>query len=119
MTGGVFMIDQNLFLTMAQGEIENTNLFPFPFWMHVTFAAIALVFFAFRFFFDKKPYQLIFAAAVPFSLTLWASESRTWFYIVGAIELVLILLALISTFIFKDKKPAETPAAEDKNDPEE
>ena len=73
------MFNTDLLVTLSQAEVENTNLFPFPFGMHITFAVISLFFFVYRFFTDKKPYQIIFAVAVPLSLTLWASESRKWF----------------------------------------
>ncbi|MBR6069634.1 MAG: hypothetical protein IKP78_03445 [Ruminococcus sp.] len=122
------MIDFNMLTTLSEAEIENPNLFPFPFGMHITFAIVGLLFFLFRFVTDKKPYQLIFAFAIPFSLTIWLSESRAWFYALGAIEGMLILCALITTFIFKDKpeeKPAEparaeaAPAADDDEDDDE
>ena len=77
--------------------------------MHLIFATVALIFFVYRFASDKKPYQLIMAVAIPFSLTIWLSENRTWFYIVGAVELILVIAALISTFIFKDKPQEEAP----------
>ena len=110
------MIDMNMLATLAEGEIENPNLFPFPFAMHITFAVIGLLFFLFRFINDKKPYQLIFAFAIPFSLTIWLSESRAWFYTLGAVEAVLVLCALVTTFIFKDKpedKPSVSGAAKE------
>ena len=109
------MIDINMLTTLSEAEIENPNLFPFPFGMHITFAIVGLLFFLFRFVTDKKPYQLIFAFAIPFSLTIWLSESRAWFYALGAIEGMLILCARITTCIFKDKpeeKPAEPAKAE-------
>lgn len=113
------MFDMDMLLTMAESEVENTNLFPFPPSMHLIFAAVALIFFVYRFVSDKKPYQLIMAVAIPFSLTIWLSESRTWFYIVGAIELAAIIAALITTFIFKDKPWEEAPAGSGENEAEE
>ena len=111
------MLDPRILSTMAESEIENPNLFPFPFGMHITFAVIGLLFFIYRFITDKKPYQLIFAFAIPFSLTLWLSDSRAWFYTLGAVEAVLVIGAFITTFIFKDKpeeKPAEAVKAVEK-----
>ena len=104
------MIDINMLTTLSEAEIENPNLFPFPLEMHIGFAVVGLIFFLYRFITDKKPYQLIFAFAMPFSLTIWLSESRAWFYTLGAVEAVLIICAFITTFIFKDK-PEEQPAA--------
>lgn len=97
------MIDINMLSTLSEAEIENANLFPFPFSMHLGFAIVGLIFFLFRFVTDKKPYQLIFAFAIPFSLTIWLSENRAWFYTLGAVEAVLTICAFITTFIFKDK----------------
>ena len=109
------MLNTDLFVTLSQAEVENTNLFPFPFGMHITFAVISLLFFVYRFFTDKKPFQIILAIAIPFSLTLWASESRTWFYIVGAIALVLLLAAFVSTFFFKNKPETTQTASAENN----
>ncbi|MBR3421707.1 MAG: hypothetical protein IKG98_06560 [Ruminococcus sp.] len=103
------MIDINMLTTLSEAEIENPNLFPFPLSMHVGFAIVGLIFFLYRFITDKKPYQLIFAFAIPFSLTIWLSESRAWFYTLGAVEAVLVICAFITTFIFKDK-PEEQSA---------
>ena len=106
------MIDMNMLTTLSEAEIENPNLFPFPLSMHVGFAIVGLIFFLYRFITDKKPYQLIFAFAIPFSLTIWLSESRAWFYTLGAVEAVLVICAFITTFIFKDKpeEPSAVPA---------
>ena len=118
------MIDINMLTTLSEAEIENPNLFPFPFGMHVGFAIVGLIFFLYRFVTDKKPYQLIFAFAIPFSLTIWISENRAWFYTLGAVEAVLVLCAFITTFIFKDKPEeasaksaeADAPAEDDEAD---
>ncbi|MDE5855339.1 MAG: hypothetical protein K2H19_09825 [Ruminococcus sp.] len=81
----------------------NESLFPFPFPLHLIFCAIGLFFFIYRFATDKKPFQLIMALAIPFSLSLWISDSRTWFYAVGLIELILTLIAFITSIVFRNK----------------
>ena len=86
----------DIFTLTQQAEIENPTLFPFPFNMHLIFACLATVFFVYRFATQKLPYQLIMAIAIPASLLIWVSESRTLFYAVGIIELVLILSALVT-----------------------
>lgn len=94
----------NTLLTLSQAaEIEQPSLFPFPFKIHVIFSCLAVIFFAFQFIREKKPYQLILGIAIPFSLVIWLSENRTLFYAIGIIEAVLLLSAFITTFIFKDK----------------
>ena len=96
-------------------ELSNNDmpsLFPFPIHLHVIFAVIAAVFFVYRFITDRRIFQLIMAIAVPFSLTLWISDNRTWFYAVGIIELILLLVAFISSFIDGGKKDKEKSATE-------
>ncbi len=98
----------DLFLTMAQTtEIEQTSLFPFPFSLHLIFCCISLIFFVYRFIREKSPYQIIMAVAIPFSLIIWLSESKTLFYMVGIVESVLLLSAFITSIVFK-KKTTET-----------
>ena len=101
----------DMFSTIAQiSDTENPTIFPFPFAMHITLAVISVIFFTYRFMVQKKPFQLIFAVAVPLSLLLWVSNNKTLFYTIGAIELVLILLAFITSIVCKPKKE-ETAAA--------
>lgn len=106
----------NMLTNLAQiSDAENPTIFPFPFPMHIAIVIISVIFFGFRFAVQKKPYQLIFAIAVPISLLLWVSNNKTLYYTVGIIELILILLAVISTFVFKPKKAeAVAAAAEEK-----
>ncbi len=103
----MFNPDFLLTLSATTSEIENANLFPFPFGLHLAFCAIALIFFGWRFSVQKKPFQVIFAIAIPLSLAIWLNDSKTWFYIIGLVELILILAALVSCFIFKGKVPEE------------
>ncbi len=95
--------DKTIRNSNASGSLESGNLFPFPFSLHLIFCIVGLIFFIYRFATDKKPFQLIMAVAIPFSLTLWISSSRTWFYIVGAIELILILVAFVTSIAFRNK----------------
>ncbi|MBR5514507.1 MAG: hypothetical protein IKV85_11080 [Ruminococcus sp.] len=106
------MFNPNLFQLLEVKPIENPNLFPFPFELHIGFSIVAFVFFMLRYFFDKRPFQLIFALAIPFSLTLWLSDNKIWFYTVGAIELLLIVIAIISDIIYKAKHPELKGTAE-------
>ena len=45
------------------------------------------------------------AVAIPFSLTIWLSDSRTIFYAVGIVEFVLLIAAFISSIIYNKKHP--------------
>lgn len=102
----------NFIVTMAQtADVEQTNLFPFPFKTHIIFCFIAVVFFIMQFFREGKPYQAIMGVAIPFSLVIWLSDSRTLFYAVGITEAVLLLLAFVTAIIFRNKN--KTTAAEE------
>lgn len=92
-------------ITMAQtAEVEQPGLFPFPFGLHLGFCCIALVFFVLRFIKEKLPYQLIMAVAIPASLIIWISDSKTLFYGVGIAELVLIIAAFVTSIVFRKKE---------------
>ncbi|MBQ8960455.1 MAG: hypothetical protein IJ071_04465 [Ruminococcus sp.] len=100
------MFTPSSILFMAQ-EVEQPVLFPFPFGMHIIFALFSLVFFGWRFKTDKRPYQLIMAIAIPFSLILWLSDSRTVYYFVGIAEGIFLLAALVTAIIFRKKDDPE------------
>ena len=105
------MILNDLLFTLAQtSDIDQPTLFPFPFGMHLGFAIISLLFFVYRFKDDRRPYQLIFAIAIPLSLAIWLSDKRTLFYIIGLLELLLIIAALVTAIVFR------TPAADEADD---
>lgn len=106
----------DLFVTMAkQAETTDPGLFPFPYGIHLMFSLVAVVFFGYRFYTQKRPFQLIMALAIPLSLVLWLSESKPFFYTIGIIELVLILAAVVTSFIFKAPSD-KSSGAEDEND---
>lgn len=100
---GEIMINSDIFMTMATNQMESPSFFPFSMPLHITFCVIALVFFVYRFITDKKPFQLIMAITIPLSLTLWISNNRTWYYILGLIELILLVAAFVTSIIFRKK----------------
>ncbi len=109
----------NMLTSLAQiSDTENPTIFPFPFELHLALAVISLIFFSYRFAVQKKPFQLIFAVAVPLSLLLWVSNNKTLFYTIGIIELILLLIAFF-TSIFVKPKTAEEKAPSDKKDKED
>lgn len=109
------MFIPDFFTGLAMINAENPNLFPFPFKLHLIFSIIAFVFFIIRFTFDKKAYQAILAVAIPFSMTIWLSENKVWFYIVGIIELILLCVAFISTIVYKSRHPQPTEEKTEKS----
>lgn len=114
------MIFTDIFSTAALlAESETPNLFPFPFPFHLVFAVFSFIFFIVSFFRYRKPYQLLFAVGIPLSLLLWlAEENRNLYYGVGILELIILLLALITSIICKPKKKEEPSAAEAKPEAE-
>lgn len=98
----------NILTIMELTKTENPSLFPFPAPLHIGFVIVAVIFFLFRFFTDKRPFQLIMAIAVPLSLILRLELSRQVSYTVGAIELLLLVAAAVTSVVFK-KKNTEAP----------
>lgn len=96
---------------MNTNEIVQPNLFPFPFPMHLIFACVALFFFVILYIRHKKPYQFIFAFAIPFSLSIWLSNNRNFFRFVGTVELILIILAIVSSIVWNHKHKNDAEAA--------
>lgn len=107
----------DFFALAQQAEVESPSLFPFPFRLHLIFACIGAIFFAYRFYTQRRPFQLIMAVAIPFSLAVWLSDSRTVFYGVGIAETVLILAAIVTSFIFK--APRDEEKADESGDDKE
>lgn len=92
----------------------NNNIFPLPFTVHLVFSCIAFLFFIFQFTRVKHKYQLIMAVAIPATLLLYVNSSKTWFYILGIAEFILMAGALITAIIEKRKEKAS--AAEQTNE---
>lgn len=102
---------------MAQiGNADQPGLFPFSFKIHVIFSCIAFVFLLFQFIRQKRPYQAIMAVAIPASLIIWLSESRTLFYGVGIMEIVFLLAALVTSIVFRDKSEEKGSKSDDKQE---
>lgn len=113
-------------ISVIAARVSDTpTLFPFPFKIHLIFSIVAFVFFLWRFAGNKRPYQLIMAVAIPLSLVIWASDNRVLFYSIGIAEAVLLLAALVTSFIFKDEEEKKADSVEysseesDNNDPDD
>lgn len=105
------MFFTDMFISIAKiSDASNPTIFPFPAWMLIGLAAASLIFFGYRFAVQKKPFQLIFAIAPLIALLLLFSESKKIFYGVGIVELILILIAFVSSIVYKPKTTEETPA---------
>ena len=84
------------------------NTFPLEFSKHIMFCIIGGVFFLFQYYRQGFKYQLISAASIAGTLLLYINDSETWRYIVGIIELLLIILVFIT--MSKEKKKTENQA---------
>ena len=98
-----------LSIAAISADAEAPTLFPYPLPFHATFAIIATLFFGISFVRLRRPYQLLLAIAVPFSLLLWlADNNRIFYYAIGVVELLLIAAAFLSSIFLKPKKDNET-----------
>lgn len=116
------MFNFDFLTTMELTEVDNPSLFPFPAPLHIGFVIVAVIFFVFRYFTNDKPFQLIMAIAVPLSLVLRLDLSRQGFYIVGAVELLLLIAAAVTSVVFKGKdtdQPETAAEGASENAPEE
>ncbi len=119
----------DMIVTLSQQtEMVQPELFPFPFKSHLIFCCIGFIFLAYRFYVQRKPYQLIMAFALPISLMVWISEKKSIYYAMGIIELVLIAAAIAVTIVYNvrhpkkkknDEESAETPNENEDADSEE
>ncbi len=91
----------------------DASTFPVPFSYHLVFCIVAVIFFVIQFIRLKRPYQLVLAAAIAASLLIYVGDphNRTWFHIVGVIEVVLLLGAIVLSIIGRIRgRKAGTPA---------
>ncbi|MCQ2408590.1 MAG: hypothetical protein MJ065_08735 [Oscillospiraceae bacterium] len=87
------------------------NVFPISFEKHLGFSIIAAVFFLLQFARTKRWYQLVLAAAIPLSLLIYvAPENEKYFYGIGIMEGILLLLALLLNIV-QSRKTAKEEAA--------
>ena len=110
---GYHIMNYDFLTTLTQTEVEKVSLFPYPVKLHVIFCIIAFAFFMLRFIRHKRIYRLILAVAMPISLLIHISDSKMLYYVIGAVELVLLLTAFISSFFDKhvDEEGKEPAAA--------
>ena len=108
--------NDTIFTLTQQADAEKPSLFPFPFTLHLIFVCISVLFFAYRYIAQKRPYQAIMSVAVLTSMSIWLSDSRKLYYGIGIIELSLIVVALITAIIFKAPPVTDDEEASDEDD---
>ncbi len=111
--------NDTIFTLTQQADAEKPSLFPFPFSLHLIFVCISVLFFAYRYIAQKRPYQAIMSVAVLTSMAIWLSDSRKLYYGIGIIELSLIVIALITAIIFKAPPVTDDEEASDEDDEDE
>lgn len=95
----------DMIVTLSQQtEMVQPELFPFPFKSHLIFCCIGFIFLAYRFYVQRKPYQLIMAVALPISLMVWMSDKKSIYYAMGIIELALIAAAIVLTIVYNVRR---------------
>ena len=76
------------------------NQFPITQDKHLIFCIIATLLFLLQFIRTKHLYQLVMAIAIPASLLIYVKpDNQAWYYGVGILEAVLLLLALILNIV--------------------
>lgn len=94
--------------------MENT-IFVISTQKHIIFCAVACLFFLAQFIRLRNKYQLSMTAAIAASLLVYVSDNKTWFYCVGILEAVLLVLSAVLLFVDRKKinqQKEQTPPAD-------
>lgn len=91
----------------------SSSMFPLPFPVHLVFSIIACAVFAFQFIRVRRAYQLVAAVAIPASLLIHVNSGKTWFYTIGILEGVLIVLAAVFMIAGSIKRKADSKNDQD------
>ncbi len=89
----------------------NTNTFPLSFTQHLIFVVIAVIFLGLQFARQRNWYRPVVMAAMAGSLLIYVREGMVWYYSVGVLELVLMLVAGV-LYILQGRKLAKAEKAE-------
>lgn len=91
----------------------DATTFPISMTWHMTFCALACIFFIIQYVRTKKSYQLLIAVAIPASLCIYiCPDSRSLFYTVGVFEAVILAGAIVFAFIERFRRKQETADTE-------
>lgn len=99
----------------------DNSFFPISMTMHIILALLALLVFGMQFIRYRKSHHLILAIALPCTLLPYLTDNQTFFYTIGVFEgVALILAAILSQTIDRDKEEAaEDASGEESDDTEE
>ena len=97
----------HLLTASLAADAEAPTLFPFPFSFHLTFVIIATIFFGVSFARMKRPYQILLALGIPFSLLIWVADAynnRILYYVIGVVEFLILASAFLTSIFLKPEK---------------
>lgn len=80
----------------------NSTVFPIPMDSHIIFCVISVIFFAIQYIRFKHTYHLILGIAIPATLLIYANSNEFFFFGVGVLEAILMILTCV--FVIKQKK---------------
>ncbi|MCQ2434870.1 MAG: hypothetical protein MJ062_06505 [Oscillospiraceae bacterium] len=89
----------------------DVSVFPMGMEKHIIFCAAAAVFLLIQFIRTKYWYELVLAVTLPLSLLVYVNDSESWFYFVGILEAVLLILAFVVYCIQYSKEKKKEKAA--------
>ena len=91
----------------------DATTFPISMTWHMTFCALACIFFIIQYVRTKKSYQLLMAVAIPASLCIYiCPENTSLFHAVGVFEAVVLVGAIVFAFIERSRRKQETEDTE-------
>lgn len=117
--GDIMNFSDAFLMLLQQTSVEKPSLFPFPFSMHLALVCIGAAFFVYRYTVQKRPNQMLMAIAMIASMAVWLSESRVLYYVVGVMELVLLVSCFVTSLIFKPVDESEAESSDEKAAAEE
>ena len=92
------------------------NIFPLPIEIHIAFVVIAAALLIYRFVTVRRTYQLFLSLAVLMTLFLRDGISKFMYNCIGIVIFILIIGALVSSFIDRKKLKAISAAEKSESD---
>ena len=91
-------------------ETIDNSLFPIHMGMHIVLGMLALLVFGLQFIRYRKSHHLVMAIALPCTLLPYLVDSMSFFYGLGVVEFIALILAFVlSVTVDKNKNPEPVP----------
>lgn len=98
---------------LSENIAQMQNVYtPIPFKVHIVFCILATLLYAFQFYRKHSVYYILIMLAIDFTLTPHFSANKTVIAILFVVEIVLILLAFISSYVHNKKIKNKNAVAE-------